>query len=210
MKKLFLLCAAFVMAMNFMSCGNDNEPGGGDEGGDDTKHTYIMTYNLWMPTDFLKFVDIEISFFNPVSEETTTYAIDSNDENMFGAEGNELIDGYLKYVAPFKEFSADSDFLYYYLIGNVEEGMEYKATLSYTVNEEKVAALPDGIYDITQPRVFTYVVDENGNIKGSTNFTYTKLPTSKEKAVEYFRKHQSDEPKTFTGTIEISSKNNNK
>ena len=31
MKKLFLLCAAFVMAMNFMSCGNDNEPGGGDE-----------------------------------------------------------------------------------------------------------------------------------------------------------------------------------
>ena len=198
------------MAMNFMSCGNDNEPGGGDEGGDDTKHTYIMTYNLWMPTDFLKFVDVEISFFNPVTEKTTTYAIESNDENMFGAEGNELIDSYLKYVAPLTEFSTDSDFLYYYLIDEVEEGMEYKATLSYTINEEKVAALPDGIYDMAQPKVFTYVVDEKGNIKGKTNFTYTKLPTSKEKAVEYFRKHQSDEPKTFTGTIEISSKNNNK
>ena len=210
MRKLFLLCAAFVMAMNFMSCGNDNEPGGGDEGGDDTKHTYIMTYNLWMPTDFLKFVDVEITFFNPVTEKTATYAIGSNDENMFGAEGNELIDGYLKYVAPLKEFSTDSEFLYYYLIDEAEEGMEYKATLRYTVNEEKVAALPDGIYDMAQPKVFTYVVDEKGNIKGKTNFTYTKLPTSKEKAVEYFRKHQSDEPKTFTGTIEISSKNNNK
>lgn len=210
MKKLFLLCAAFVMAMNFMSCGNDNEPGGGDEGGDDTKHTYIMTYNLWMPTDFLKFVDVEISFFNPVTEKTTTYAIESNDENMFGAEGYELIDSYLKYVAPLTEFSTDSDFLYYYHIDEVKEGMEYKATLSYTINEEKVAALPDGIYDMAQPKVFTYVVDEKGNIKGKTNFTYTKLPTSKEKAVEYFRKHQSDEPKTFTGTIEISSKNNNK
>lgn len=135
------------MAMNFMSCGNDNEPGGGDEGGDDTKHTYIMTYNLWMPTDFLKFVDVEISFFNPVTEKTTTYAIESNDENMFGAEGYELIDSYLKFVAPLTEFSTDSDFLYYYLIDEVEEGMEYKATLSYTINEEKVAALPDGIYD---------------------------------------------------------------
>lgn len=210
MKKLFLLCTAFVMAMNFMSCGNDNEPGGGDEGGDDTKHTYIMTYNLWMPTDFLKFVDVEITFFNPVTEKTATYAIGSNDENMFGAEGNELVDGYLKYVAPLKEFSTDSDFLYYYIVDEVEEGMEYKATLSYTVNEEKVAALPDGVYDMAQPKVFTHVVDEKGNIKGKTNFTYTKLPTSKEKAVEYFRKHQSDEPKTFTGTIEISSKNNNK
>lgn len=47
----------------------------------------IMTYNLWIPTDFLKFVDVEISFFNPVTEKTTTYAIESNDENMFGAEG---------------------------------------------------------------------------------------------------------------------------
>ena len=190
MKKLFLLCTAFVMAMNFMSCGNDNEPGGGDEGGDDTKHTYIMTYNLWMPT-----VDVEVTFFNPVTEKTATYAIGSNDENMFGAEGNELVDGYLKYVAPLKEFSADSDFLYYYIVDEVGEGMEYKATLSYTVNEEKVAALPDGVYDMAQPKVFTYVVDEKGNIKGKTNFTYTKLPTSKEKAVEYFRKHQSDEPK---------------
>lgn len=78
------------MAMNFMSCGNDNEPGGGDEGGDDTKHTYIMTYNLWMPTDFLKFVDVEISFFNPVTEKTTTYAIESNDENMFGEKVTSL------------------------------------------------------------------------------------------------------------------------
>ena len=49
-----------------------------------------MTYNLWMPTDFLKFVDVEISFFNPVTEKTTTYAIESNDENMFGEKVTSL------------------------------------------------------------------------------------------------------------------------
>lgn len=208
MKKFFLLCTAFAMAMNFTSCGNDDEPGKDKDEDKDSNDKYTLVYNMWMPSDLLKIVDVELSVYNPVSDKTTVYSISDPDDSMFGMEDYKLLDYYLPVLMPAHSFSSDEDFILYHLVDEVENGMKYEATVSYAVNEEKVAALPDGLYTIVQPQVATYVLNEKGAMQGATHFTYTKMTVPKDKAIEYFRQHQSDDPKKFSGTIEASSKNN--
>lgn len=89
--------------------------------------------------------------------------------------------------------------------------MEYKASISVTVNEEKVAALPeDGLYNIAPAVISPYVLNEEGKIQTSFYMSPSKLSVPKDKALQFFRETQAAEPKVKTGTIELGSKSQNK
>ena len=208
MKKLFLPFFMFAIAMSLISCGEDNGNEPPEEGGGNPEeHNYTLVYSMWMPSDYLKFVDVELSIYNPVSEKTTTYNINSADQNMFGTKEAELFDYYMNTFSITYKLSSDNDFLYYDVATNVTDGMEYKATISVTVNEEKIATLPDGNYNIAPANVFTYVLDEKGQIHGQLYVSLSTLKVPKEKAITYFQKN--NEPKVVSGTIKLSSNSDN-
>ncbi len=212
MKKLFLPFFMFAIAMSLTACGenNEDEPGGGKDPTPEEKHTYTLVYSMWMPNDWLKFVDVELSIYNPVSDKTTTYNINSADQNMFGTEEAQLFDYYLTSYTYGYQLARETDFLFYDIATDVKEGMQYEASISFTVNEEKVAALPDdGLYDIATAKVFTYVLNEEGKIKSEFYTSFSKLSVPKDKALQYFHDRQADEPKVVTGTIELNSKSQN-
>lgn len=212
MKKLFLPFFMFVIAMSLTACGgsNEDEPQGG-EGQPEKEHTYTLVYNVWMPTDWVKFADVELSIYNPVTDKTTTYDINSADQNMFGTEEAQLFDYYLTTYVYGHQFNQETDFLFYDIATNVKDGMEYKASISITVNEEKVAALPeDGFYNIAPAVISPYVLNEEGKIQTSFYMSPSKLSVPKDKALQFFRETQAAEPKVKTGTIELGSKSQNK
>lgn len=201
MKKLFLSLVAFAMTLSFTSCGEDEPEGKGDG-----EKNYKLVYNAWMPTDLLKFADVELSVYDPATDKTTTYNISNTYNNMFGAEGYELFDNYLKIAAILHQFDANNDFVYYHIADDIKDGMKYEASIKCTINEDKIAALPDDNtlrYSISDPEVFSYVIDDEGGLYGNLSFSISNMEVTKEKAIEYLRKY--NEASTISGTINLKA-----
>lgn len=196
-RKFFCLLAAAVLTAGTTAC--NDEPKETEK--QEVAQTHYLVYHVIVPKDVLKVADVKVSAFDPATGKTQETTLNSESETMWGDPGYRLLDYNLSLLT-LGMFDAGKYLVYYRLASGVEPQQNYRIKAEWTVDDAKVAALPDNVlYTAARPTLAWYVADEDNNIKTQSSIVLSGNTVSKDKMVQILQRSTSDEK---TGKLEFT------
>lgn len=183
MKRILFILSAILLGIGISGCVKDeNIPEPSDNNTTD-KH-YGLVYMFMLPKDMLRFVDVNLSFYDQTDNKNYSYTINETSKNDFEDKVFEPITSRLIMS------NRDLFFCRYRVILDVKEGQKIEAKASWKINEEKVAALASNVtYTYYAPALYAFLNDYTTAPFGVSS---GKISVSKDNYLKLLRERASE------------------